>query len=506
MRRNIKKEALLIFFLLIISTIPRVIFLDKIPPGIHGDEGWTGIDARIILKKGYIEPYVASALGQPTGPLYLTSLLFKFFGETIFTLRLSMTIFGILTVPLLYIFLRIFTERKSAILTTVAFNFSLFHLSYSRIAFMLISAPFFQLISLILFLYGKKTKKYSFFMLSAIFTGLGIYSYNAFILFPLTLFLMLIFDIIRKKSSYDFKKFIFFSIFFSIVTFPLIKIILTKPTFYFSHHKLYSILNKPEVKEEKELLKKIKLIFINGINNTKYFFFGEKIDYVDAFGKYQSFNKFYLILFLLGLIISLVKKEKYSLFFLFSMAFFIFGNFLTFEGVYRRQILNLVNFFYFFNLAINYICQKFKKKYNFLIFSFFTVVILFLSKKNLELYFNHYPFDPETKFVFCKELTQTSLKLKSLYEPPIPVFFFSSRWSCNYETVRFLIPQLNCQDLSEEFREQEYTQIECKKCFFVFLNNYLDNITMIKRKYPSGKEIRVVDENNEILGIVYFVK
>ncbi len=29
--------------------MPRLVLLTEIPPGLHGDEGWTGIDARRVL-------------------------------------------------------------------------------------------------------------------------------------------------------------------------------------------------------------------------------------------------------------------------------------------------------------------------------------------------------------------------------------------------------------------------------------------------------------------------
>lgn len=503
-KKNIT-DLIILFFLVFITSLPRVVSLDKIPPGLHGDEGWTGIDARKILKNGVIPPYVDSALGQPTGPLYLTAFIFRLFGDSIFSLRLSMTIFGIMTIPFFYIFLRIFFNKKISILSAIALNFSLIHLHYSRIAFMLISAPFFQLISLILFFYGRKTIKFIFFVLSAIFTGLGIYSYNTFILFPFPFFLFLIIDIIDKKSVYDIKKFLLFFFFFLVISLPLIKIIVTNPQFYFSHHQIYSVFNKPEIREAKQIKEKAKLILANGIENTKYFFTGGKIDYVDSFGKYRPFNKFYLILFVLGLLIAILEPKESSRFFLFSMSFLLLGNLLTFEGVYRRQILNLVNFFYFVAFFLNYIFEKFKEKYQIIIFFIFLFIVLSLSLKNLILYFKDFPNNPETKFVFTQDLTQTVLKLKTLYKTPLPVFFFSSRWNCHYETIRYIIPDLNCQDLSKEFG-QTFVLPGCQQSFFVLLNNYLENIQMIKGECPYGEEIKVSDDKGNLLGIIYQVK
>lgn len=88
-----KKDIYICLILLVLAAIPRILFLANIPSGLHGDEAWTGLDARRILSTGIIEPYVGSALGQPTGPLYFTALIFKLFGDSIFWLRFSMAFF-----------------------------------------------------------------------------------------------------------------------------------------------------------------------------------------------------------------------------------------------------------------------------------------------------------------------------------------------------------------------------------------------------------------------------
>src|SRR3990167_4648988 len=128
--KKIRIDLLLILILAVISAFVRVIFLDKIPSGLHGDEAWTGLDARRLMQEGTIPLYVESALGQLTGPLYVTSLIFKTLGESILNLRLSMALFGILTIPLFYLLLRIFFNRTVSFSASLTFSFSLIHLHY----------------------------------------------------------------------------------------------------------------------------------------------------------------------------------------------------------------------------------------------------------------------------------------------------------------------------------------------------------------------------------------
>ena len=65
----------------LLAAVVRIYRIESFPPGLHGDEAWTGLDARRVLDEGWIGPYVASALGQPSGPLYWTAAVFKVLGD-----------------------------------------------------------------------------------------------------------------------------------------------------------------------------------------------------------------------------------------------------------------------------------------------------------------------------------------------------------------------------------------------------------------------------------------
>lgn len=370
--------------MLVISSIPRLVLLDKIPPGIHGDEGWTGIIAREILSKGSVPSYVAAATGIPSGSIYPTALIFKIFGENIFLLRVSPAIAGILTIIAFYVFLRLFFNKKVSILTTIAFNFSLIHIHYSRIAYNVIYLPLLQLISLIFFILYRRKNNSLFIILSAIFAGFGFHSYHVFILFPLSLIFLLAVDIYRYKFSFlKIKQLFLFIIFFGIVSFPILKVMVFQPDFYFSHVKTYNILNENNVKNKVNFINKSKLIFKNGFENLSFFLWGGKVDFVDAFGKYYNFNKSYIIIFLLGIFLSFIKKKGFDLFFFLSLIFFLAPTFFTFEGTYRRSILTLIYFYYFMAVAIDWIIIKTKNRYPTFLICLLSFFILIESFRNL---------------------------------------------------------------------------------------------------------------------------
>jgi 4-amino-4-deoxy-L-arabinose transferase-like glycosyltransferase len=501
----IKTDFFIIFFLLIISGIPRLISLDAIPPGIHGDEGWTGIIAREIVSKGFVPAYLPAATGIPSGSIYPTALIFKIFGENIFLLRASSAIAGILTIIVFYIFLRLFFNKKVSLLTAIAFNFSLIHIHYSRIAYNVIFVPLIQLMSLIFFILYRKKGRSFFIILSAIFSGLGFHCYHVFILFPFSIILLLIFDICRNRFSISkIKQLFLFVIFFVVVSLPILKVMILQPDFYFSHVKTYNVLNNNIVKNKNDLIDKSKLIFKNGFENLSFFIMGAKIDFVDAFGKYYNFNRSYIILFFLGIFLTFIQKKRIGYFFLFSFILFLTPTFFTFEGTYRRSILTLIYFYYFFAAAIEWLVGKVKNKRQVIIFLLLTAVILTESFINSIIYFKFFPYDQESKFVYTYELTETGLKINQMTDEKTEILFLSSRWSCKYETLRFINYDRACEDRSKEFGNFNLNPKSKNNVLFVLLNDYVFLITDIKNNYPGGAEKFIFDnKNNKVVGILY---
>ncbi len=165
------------------AAVLRLWDLGNLPYGLHGDEAWTGIDARRLLDHGWISPYVESALGQPTGPLYLTALLFKIFPQTTFTLRASMALFGIATIPATYLAVSTMFNRTVGAFSALLLTFMTWHLHLSRTAFMVTAWPLMEMLVLWVLWTGFRRPAWWRFALAGAFWGLGVYSYNAYVLF-----------------------------------------------------------------------------------------------------------------------------------------------------------------------------------------------------------------------------------------------------------------------------------------------------------------------------------
>lgn len=182
-RYSLLQELGLLTALVVISAALRLYQLADVPPGLHGDEALTGLDALRVLNEGWIGPYVGTGLGQPSGPLYWTALVFNLFGASAYSLRASMAVLGILTIPAAYLLYRTMFNARAAALGAALLAISHWHIHYSRTAFMLISMPLVVALALFLLFKGFRSQRWAYFPAGGVLLGLGLYTYNVFPLF-----------------------------------------------------------------------------------------------------------------------------------------------------------------------------------------------------------------------------------------------------------------------------------------------------------------------------------
>jgi 4-amino-4-deoxy-L-arabinose transferase-like glycosyltransferase len=184
MRRTSWVTVLLPVLIVLVAAALRVWRLETVPLGVHNDEAWTGINAREVLRDGWIGPYLyPSGLGQPAGPVYFTALLFTVLPETTFTLRLSMALLGIATVAFTYAAVREMFDYTTAVFAAAVLAIMPWHLHLSRTAFMVGAWPCIEMATLwVLFSARKQPTVWRFAAVGALL-GIGIYTYNAYPLF-----------------------------------------------------------------------------------------------------------------------------------------------------------------------------------------------------------------------------------------------------------------------------------------------------------------------------------
>ncbi|HEX2923613.1 MAG TPA: glycosyltransferase family 39 protein, partial [Chloroflexota bacterium] len=112
----------------------RLFALADFPSGIHGDESEFGLIARSVLAGNGPNPFGTAFFGDPALFVYLEAPFLALFGNSLTALRLCAAVFGILTIPAFYLFLRSAFGSRPALTGAALLAGSAAHVHYSRLA------------------------------------------------------------------------------------------------------------------------------------------------------------------------------------------------------------------------------------------------------------------------------------------------------------------------------------------------------------------------------------
>lgn len=204
-----KKQNILFWTLaslvLAIGIFARYWRLDSIPPGIQYDEAYNGINAIQSVETGQFKVFYPENFGREGFHLNVTALYVKIFGTENFSLRLANAMWGSLAVIGFFFLLRALRlSRLSVLMGTLMIATSFWHLNFSRTAYRAIMVPMLLIWLSFFFFKGLSEKdvrkKYLFFTLSGIATGLGFHTYIAFRVAPLIVIILAFFLFFTKKQ------------------------------------------------------------------------------------------------------------------------------------------------------------------------------------------------------------------------------------------------------------------------------------------------------------------
>ena len=302
-------ELLLVALLTGVAAFLRLYRLADLPPGLHGDEAWTGLDALRILDEGWIGPYVGSALGQPTGPLYFTALIFKLSDVSLFTLRLSIALFGIVTVPLAYFMFRLGFGHWVAVFGTVALTFSYWHIHFSRTAFMVISMPMIITLAAIAAFWAMRSTRKTPWFLTGLVLGVGMYTYNGYpgFLVAASVLFAVHFAVLRGRWRHYLLRYVLLALGFVLAALPMIHLAAQSPGFYLSHARHVSVARDPGFLAADSFEEKVGFVAKRAWHAATLLIRHTDIDYTDATGGRGALNPLLALLAYLGLAVSLAK-------------------------------------------------------------------------------------------------------------------------------------------------------------------------------------------------------
>ncbi len=202
-----KREIIIVLIILAVAGFFRLYNLDSAPPGLYPDEAINANDAMQALGSGEFKIFYPDNNGREGLYVNILAGLFKIFGPSIWVLRFTSALLGILTVLFLYLLVREIFNWQIASLSSFFLAISFWHVNFSRIGFRGILVPLLVILTFYFLWKGFKYLKNSHFVLSGIFLGLGMYTYIPFRLVPFIVIILLLVFWQKIKKDYSLSKY-----------------------------------------------------------------------------------------------------------------------------------------------------------------------------------------------------------------------------------------------------------------------------------------------------------
>ena len=510
-----KWELLLVVFWTSIAAFLRIYRLADLPPGLHGDEALTGLDALRVIEEGWIGPYVESALGQPTGPLYYVAFVFKLSQPSLFTVRLSIATLGIATLPLAYLLFRMSFGRWVALFGMVALTVGYWHLHYSRTAFMVVSMPLMISLASMTILWAMRSPRKWLWFLAGMVLGIGLYSYNGYPVFLVAVVVLLAVHLAlhRSQSRELLTRYLLLGCGLLLAALPLIQFAVRSPDIYFSHAGHVSLLNDPRFTDAETTFGQLEFVSKRTWDALTRFFRHPNLDYTDAMGGRGSLDPVLAVLAYLGLGILLVRWRSpphllTALAMLAGMAATVLATWGP--GGDMRRSLVAVPFVYaaagVAAMQIVMVSQRIGGKVGYhLALTGITASLVAVIVWNSWYYFGNLVLQDHTRWVFTGNLVD-GLDAAHRFDEPGRIYFYSRRWSYDYETRLFLYPELPGIDRSREFGSFSLERLDPGPVTYLLLPPYHQELERLTKMYPQGTATLEYDNRGAVRFAVYHLQ
>jgi 4-amino-4-deoxy-L-arabinose transferase-like glycosyltransferase len=142
LKRDTWIEILVFVAIMLLATFLRVYRLGQLPPGLHYDEAFKGVEARKVIAGTERPIFFQENLTEEPMRIYSTALTFVLFGDSTWSLRLSSALAGILNIAALYLLARaLFRSRWIAALSSFVLAILYWHINFSRLGMEPILTP-----------------------------------------------------------------------------------------------------------------------------------------------------------------------------------------------------------------------------------------------------------------------------------------------------------------------------------------------------------------------------
>jgi hypothetical protein len=248
-----------------------------------------------------------------------------------------------------------------------------------------------------------------------------------------------------------------------------------------------------------------KIVFLNIKKTLLMFHYQGDENAIDNLPGQPMIDRATGLLMLAGLFLALkkIKEEKYFLAIVWFLTALIPGFLTAGAPNARRTIDSLPSVFLFSGFILEFLelsLKRFnlnKKMKRIILALIFAVIAIVSFWENLNVFFVKYPKESSAKFWFAYNQVKMCEYMNNNYQNHY-VYFFSDFWSWNYETRRFLCPNIQGENVSKSFADyvlNKEKDLENKqKSIYIILTPYEKYSTDWKKLYNgSWKEVRDID-------------
>ncbi len=369
---------------------------------------------------------------------------------------------------------------------------------------MLISMPLLTTIAATMLLVALRLKAAWAWFIAGSALGLGVYTYNGYVVLvaAVVVFLGITVGISSSGRRRLASGISILAAGFLIVAFPLLWLAVSEPDFFFQHHRMVSFLQEPGFQAAQTASERAAYFLGRARVAAGLLVDHPEIDYVDGMGGRGAMQPVLGWLTYGGLVISVFRWRKpahllMALIVILGLSTVMFGT--VDLGEFRRPFVILPFAYGLAGVALvdgaRGVAGLVGRAHGrFVAGAGVAIVLIATSSLSTWTYFGRIVHDDHIDWVYAADLVDALDAAHSIDEPGI-VYFYSGRWSYEYETRRFLYPDTPGIDRSREFGEFSLERLDEGPVTYVLLSPYLEEFDRLRELYPGGIAVEAGDEH-----------
>ncbi len=179
-----KVEVILVILIVVLGFTLMGYHVERIPPGFHGDEAESGMQALQLLRGEVDNLFSVGWYHLPMMSFAWHAVSMRIFGETVYGLRMSSVIVGTLILIPFYLLIRLLFNKRTALIATLLLAVSHPFIALNRLGINYTQTALFEVCTFYFLFRGVRSRKWWDLAISGFFMGTGLYLYYASRLIP----------------------------------------------------------------------------------------------------------------------------------------------------------------------------------------------------------------------------------------------------------------------------------------------------------------------------------